>query len=98
MAQGGRETVQARPMALRLRLAGRDSRCRCLVYRPARRPQLLEAVLTSTAVVAFAERGPRLTAARQAELADLTEPLIHARGETAVTRLYGVANWLLGRR
>ncbi|HEY0505550.1 MAG TPA: RDD family protein [Lysobacter sp.] len=51
-----------------------------------------------TALVAFAERGPRLTPARQAELADLAEPLVHARGPLAVTRLYGIANWLLGRR
>lgn len=50
------------------------------------------------AVVAFAERAPLLTAARQAELADLAEPLTHARGGVAVTRLYGIANWLLGRR
>ncbi len=50
------------------------------------------------ALVAFAERGPRLTAARQSELADLAEPLTGARGTLAVTRLYGIANWLLGRR
>lgn len=50
------------------------------------------------ALVAFAERAPRLTAARQAELADLAEPLTGARGTLAVTRLYGIANWLLGRR
>ncbi|MEH6416260.1 RDD family protein [Pseudomonas sp. CGJS7] len=50
------------------------------------------------AVVAFAERGPRLTAARQAELADLVEPLVLARGAPAVARLHGIANWLLGRR
>ncbi|HZX76088.1 RDD family protein [Lysobacter sp.] len=50
------------------------------------------------ALVAFAERGLRLTEARQAELADLAEPLTGARGTTAVTRLYGMANWLLGRR
>lgn len=51
-----------------------------------------------TAVVAFAERGPRLTEARQAELAELAEPLTGARGSLAVARLYGIANWLLGRR
>lgn len=50
------------------------------------------------ALVAFAERGPRLTEARQAELADLAEPLTGARGTMAVARLYGMANWLLGRR
>ncbi|GAA5068086.1 RDD family protein [Lysobacter panacisoli] len=50
------------------------------------------------ALVAFGERGPHLTEARQAELADLAEPLTGARGTAAVTRLYGIANWLLGRR
>lgn len=50
------------------------------------------------ALVAFAERGPRLTQARQAELADLAEPLTGARGTASAARLYGIANWLLGRR
>lgn len=50
------------------------------------------------ALVAFAERGPQLTRERQAELADLAEPLVQARGPLAVARLYGIANWLLGRR
>jgi len=50
------------------------------------------------ALVAFAERAPQLTPARQVELADLAEPLVDARGPLAVTRLYGIANWLLGRR
>ncbi|MBU8977014.1 RDD family protein [Lysobacter sp. MMG2] len=50
------------------------------------------------ALVAFAERGPGLSEARQAELADLAEPLTGARGTLSVTRLYGMANWLLGRR
>ncbi|HEY5851229.1 MAG TPA: RDD family protein [Lysobacter sp.] len=50
------------------------------------------------ALVAFAERGPRLTQARQEELAEFATPLTGARGTLAVTRLYGIANWLLGRR
>jgi uncharacterized RDD family membrane protein YckC len=50
------------------------------------------------ALVAFAERGPQLTQERQAELADLAEPLVQARGTLAVARMYGIANWLLGRR
>ncbi|MEG3791357.1 RDD family protein [Lysobacter sp. CCNWLW3] len=50
------------------------------------------------AMVAFAERAPRLAAARQIELADLVQPLTGARGEPAVARVYGIANWLLGRR
>jgi uncharacterized RDD family membrane protein YckC len=50
------------------------------------------------AIVAFAERGPQLTHERQSELADLAEPLVQARGTLALARLYGIANWLLGRR
>jgi uncharacterized RDD family membrane protein YckC len=49
------------------------------------------------AVIAFAERGPRLTAARRDELADLAAPLVHARGAQACERLYAIAHWLLGR-
>ncbi|QDH71568.1 RDD family protein [Marilutibacter alkalisoli] len=50
------------------------------------------------ALVAFAERAPRLTQARQIELAELGSPWLQARGDTAVQRLYGIANGLLGRR
>ncbi|MET0807174.1 MAG: RDD family protein [Pseudoxanthomonas sp.] len=50
------------------------------------------------AVVAFGERAPLLTAARQEELADIVEPLTGARGQGGVLRLFGMANWLLGRR
>ncbi|ROU08349.1 RDD family protein [Lysobacter enzymogenes] len=68
------------------------------VAAPAMAPDQLLLAHEQAAVVAFAERGPGLTAARQAELADLAEPLVHARGQAAVARLYGIANWLLGRR
>ncbi len=50
------------------------------------------------ALVAFGERAQLLTPSRQAELADLVEPLTQARGESGVLRLFGMANWLLGRR
>ncbi|HEX2165186.1 MAG TPA: RDD family protein [Thermoanaerobaculia bacterium] len=50
------------------------------------------------AVVAFAERMPLWGPARAAELATLAAPLVDARGQAAVTRLAGVANWLVGRR
>src|SRR5688572_23553006 len=51
-----------------------------------------------SALVGFAERAPHFTRERQVELADLAEPLVRARGPLAVARLYGIANWLLGRR
>jgi uncharacterized RDD family membrane protein YckC len=51
-----------------------------------------------SALVGFAERAPHLTHERQVELADLAEPLVGTRGPLAVARLYGMANWLLGRR
>ena len=50
------------------------------------------------AIVAYGERAPQLSPARQAELADLLEPLTRARGQAGVLRLYAMANWLLGRR
>jgi hypothetical protein len=50
------------------------------------------------AIVAFGERAPQLTTSRQEELANLAEPVTGARGEVGVQRLYGMANWLLGRR
>ncbi|AWH23160.1 MULTISPECIES: RDD family protein [Stenotrophomonas] len=51
-----------------------------------------------TAVMAFAERAPRLSPARQQELAGLAQPLTGANGQVGVLRLYAMANWLLGRR
>ena len=50
------------------------------------------------ALMAFAERAPRLSAARQQELAGIAEPLTGTHGQVAVLRLYAMANWLLGRR
>jgi uncharacterized RDD family membrane protein YckC len=50
------------------------------------------------AIVAFAERAPRLSDARRDELAELASPLVQARGVQASTRLYAIAAWLLGRR
>ena len=50
------------------------------------------------AVVAFGERASQLSLARQEELADIAEPLTGARGQPGVLRLFGMANWLLGRR
>jgi len=50
------------------------------------------------AVLAFAERAPRLSPGRQQELAGIAEPLTGASGQVGVLRLYAMANWLLGRR
>lgn len=50
------------------------------------------------AVVAFGERASLLTPARQEELADIAGGLTGARGQAGVLRLFGMANWLLGRR
>ena len=50
------------------------------------------------AIVAFAERAPRLTAERQQELADLAAPATGAQGGEGVRRLAGIAHWLLGKR
>lgn len=50
------------------------------------------------AIVAFGERASRLSAGRQVELAALAYPLTGSAGNEGVRRLYGMANWLLGRR
>ena len=50
------------------------------------------------AVVAFGERASQLSLARQVELADIVEPLTGVHGQPGVLRLFGMANWLLGRR
>ncbi|XQA62512.1 RDD family protein [Xanthomonas sacchari] len=50
------------------------------------------------ALIAFAERAPRLTPERQLELAALAHPLTDTPGQAGVLRLYAMANWLLGRR
>ena len=50
------------------------------------------------AIVAFAERAPRLTAERRAELADIAVAATGAPGDEGVRRLAGIAHWLLGKR
>lgn len=50
------------------------------------------------AVIAFAERAPALSSARQQELGDIASALSGARGQNGVLRLYAMTNWLLGRR
>ena len=61
-------------------------------------PELVLRPAEQAAVVAFGERAPLLTPARQEELADIVEPLTGTRGQGGVLRLFGMANWLLGRR
>jgi len=50
------------------------------------------------AVLAFAERAPNLSAARQQELANIARVLSQETGPKGVQRLYAIANWLLGRK
>ncbi|MBN6149820.1 RDD family protein [Xanthomonas sp. AmX2] len=50
------------------------------------------------ALIGYAERAPRLSPARQVELAELALPLTGTPGQSGVLRLYAMANWLLGRR
>ncbi|MBB1060004.1 RDD family protein [Lysobacter spongiae] len=49
------------------------------------------------AVIAYAERAPRLGMERQVELAELASPWLGARGPVAIDRLHAIANGLLGR-
>ena len=55
-------------------------------------------LLEQRAVLNFAERGPALSDARAEELANLVQPLTQCEGQTAIRRLYEIANWLQGRR
>lgn len=50
------------------------------------------------ALMAFAERSPRLTSARSEELADLLNPLTQARGAAGLQALLGMARHLWGGR
>ena len=61
-------------------------------------PRLALQPIEQAAIVAFAERAPRLGDARRDELADLAAPLVQAHGAQAASRLYAIAAWLLGRR
>jgi hypothetical protein len=65
---------------------------------PAQPPRIALLPAEQAAVVAFAERAPRLSEARRDELASLASPLVRAQGAQASTRLYAIAAWLLGRR
>lgn len=50
------------------------------------------------ALLAFAERSPRLTPARGEELADLLAPLTHAKGTAGLQAILGMARYLWGGR
>ena len=76
----------------------RDHEPRAAPVNLATAPSVMLLPYEQAALIAFAERAPRLTEARQIELAELAQPLVEARGPLAVERLYGIANWLLGRR
>jgi len=62
------------------------------------RPPLPLQLDEQRALIAFAERAPQMTFERQAELAELLEPVTGQRGTGAVATVLGFANYLLGRR
>jgi uncharacterized RDD family membrane protein YckC len=51
-----------------------------------------------SAILSFAERSPRLTAARSEELADILSPLSGARGADGLKAVLGMARYLWGGR
>jgi len=65
---------------------------------PARPPTLPLQPEEQLAVIAFAERAGTLSTGRQQELAQLALPVTQQQGHAGVLALFGVANWLLGRR
>lgn len=50
------------------------------------------------ALIAFAERTPRLSPSRQQELANILAPLTQTTNELGVKKLQGMARWLAGER
>ena len=62
------------------------------------RPPLPLQLDEQRALIAYAERAPQMTPERQAELAELLEPVTGRRGGDAVAAVLGIANYLLGRR
>lgn len=61
-------------------------------------PPLKLRLLEQQAVIAFAERSPRLSPSRQQELANILEVLTHSQGQPGVHKLQGMARWLAGER
>ncbi len=49
-------------------------------------------------LIELAERSRHLSTDRVAELADLLQPLTGKKGRDSAARLFGYANWMLGRR
>lgn len=78
--------------------AARPVACLAPPVVPVLQPGVTLAPDEKAAIVAFAERGPRLTVERQEELAALLPQLTQARGALAVQRLLGLASGFLGRR
>lgn len=71
--------------------------------REPRAPAARLSVELQQAILDFAERSPRLSRARCAELAELAVERLRngarpPRGEAAVDHLLGIANWIAGRR
>lgn len=59
-------------------------------------PPLMLTLEEQSAILSFAERSPRLTAARSEELADLLSPLSGARGSEGLKNVLGMARYLWG--
>ena len=62
------------------------------------RPPLPLQLDEQRAIIGFAERAPQMTPERQAELAEVLQPVTGERGNAAVAAVLGMANYLLGRR
>ena len=80
--------------------AARPPVAQALVDAPPRPPAGQMSVRAQSAVIAWAERVPRLTAERADELASIAAPRVvpRARPEQRVGALVGVAHWLMGER
>ncbi len=75
-----------------------DATTRQVAVAPPLPPPVALDLREQRAVIDFGLRLKTWNRDRQAELAAIVEPLVGARGQAGVTRLLGIANWLLGRR
>jgi uncharacterized RDD family membrane protein YckC len=67
---------------------------RAIPVRPPLPPSRTLSIETQQAILDFAERSPRLSVARRAELAELAPSADGARGQLALDNLLGIANWI----
>jgi len=65
---------------------------------PACPPPFSLSLEDQVAITGFVQRHEQLSEERKMEIANILEPIIHEKGSTAVSKIQGMGNWLLGHR